>query len=147
MPIARRVYGAVLFTAVIAWPGLAGACTVGVAGLSFGTYDNRNDGTGTARIGVDCASGVPYEVLFSAGAATYADRRMSNGSGGTLSYNIYTSASYAQIWGDGIASGTASVSGAGTGLEQALTAFGRLPASQNPPAGGYSDTIVVTVSF
>lgn len=147
MQIARRACGAALFAAFMVWPGLAQACAVGVSGLSFGTYDERSVATGTATVRVDCASGVSYEVRLSAGGGSHADRRLSNGSGGTLSYNMYTSASHAQIWGDGIASGTVAVGGGGTGLEQVLTAFGLIPANQNPAAGSYSDSIVVTIIF
>jgi len=39
------------------------------------------------------------------------------------------------------------VAGTGTGAAQNLTVYGRIPASQFPGAGSYSDTVVVTLTY
>jgi spore coat protein U-like protein len=69
---------------------------------------------------------------------------------GTLNYNLYASAAYSNIWGDG--SGATSVVSdskfiaVGTTTTD-YTVYGRIPAGQDAAAGTYVDTIVVTLNY
>jgi spore coat protein U-like protein len=68
-----------------------------------------------------------------------------------LQYNIYLTPSYAQIVGDGSA-GTYAPSDSGTvtsGQVYKVTGnlYGYMPPSQDVPAGAYTDSIVVTVTY
>lgn len=132
------------------------SCSVSAAPVVFGNYSKYLDVTGTGSISVSCslvsgtgASGQPYTINIDAGgSSSYQPRLMSSPGGGTLAYNLYTSGSYATVWGDGL-SGTGNVSGnlLGNSPEALHTVYGRLPANQNPAQGNYSDTLLVTVNF
>lgn len=71
-----------------------------------------------------------------------------------LNYNLYTTAAYSQVWGDGSGS-TGVVAGSmvigfvfwpttDTGTH---TVFGRIPGAQDVSPGAYLDTIVVSVTY
>lgn len=85
--------------------------------------------------------------LSSGNASAYTPRKLLQGAY-ELDYNLYTTAGYTTVWGDGSA-GTGYY-GAVTpqeGEETALTIYGRIPAQQNARVGSYADTIVATVVF
>jgi spore coat protein U-like protein len=68
--------------------------------------------------------------------------------GGTdnyVSYQLFRDNNRSLAWGSTI--GTDTAAGTGTGSAQSQTVYGRVPASQNVPAGSYSDTITVTVTY
>jgi len=89
-----------------------------------------------------------FTVALSAGGAGGFNPRKMSSSGSNLNYNMYIDSTYTTIWGDGT-SGTATQSYNGSlGLNQVLfTNYGRVPASQFVKAGGYTDTITVTVTY
>jgi spore coat protein U-like protein len=100
------------------------SCNVGTNPLAFGNY---NPVSATAldaatTISVTCTSGTSYEVSMSAGAgagATVGSRKMS-ASGNLLNYSIYRDSNRSNV---------------------------RIPAQQATPAGSYTDTVVVTVTY
>lgn len=130
------------------------ACTVSATGVAFGAYDTLSpvpdDSAGD--ITAVCHPSVQSpEVALSAGlSGTYAPRTMSSGAA-TLGYNLYTSAAYNIVWGDGVG-GTATVTLTGGTVQAGQRTFnraiyGRIPAGQAVPAGTYTDIIMVTVTF
>ena len=125
--------------------GWAVSCSVSAQGVNFGAYDvfsNQNlDSAG--NIGVTCDVSVPYSIALSAGSGSYTSRFLVSGSH-TLTYNLYTSATYALIWGDGT-SGTNTVNGSGTTAN--YTIYGRIPARQNAYVGNYAAAITVRVTY
>lgn len=132
---------------------VAGNCVVGAQSLSFGSFDGSAALTSSGDVSVRCSNGTPYTVLLSAGGGTFAQRLLGNGGSNSLQYNLYTSSTYGTIWGDGSAS-TGTLGGTGSGMSAAKvkthTIYGQLPnsaANQDAPAGSYSDSIVVTVSY
>jgi spore coat protein U-like protein len=60
-----------------------------------------------------------------------------------VNYGLYTNASRMIPW-DSAVGGVTSGSG---GTTAALTVYGRIPAQQIVPAGSYSDTLTVTMTF
>lgn len=143
-------------------------CSVSSTPLSFGPYNHQDllptDSSSTVTI--ECQQTgltllaldqiLPYDVALSTGgAASYSPRQLSNG-GNDLEYNLYTDLTYTTVWGDNTGgsvsrSGTVLVPGclilicaSGTALE---TVYGRLPASQIVPAGSYTDSITVTLTY
>lgn len=136
----------------------AATCSTSATSLSFGSYNPFSftplDSTGTVT--VSCSLGgllsllVSYQIKFSAGGSgSYATRRMSSG-GNTINYNVYTSSGRTTIWGNG-SSGTGTVSdgyllGLGTTVRN-YTMYGRVAARQNVRAGGYLDSVTVTVEY
>lgn len=127
-------------------------CTVSAANLSFGNVDPLvNATTATAAqadITVTCTKGTTYDVGLDAGLATGATvttRAMTSGAN-TLSYGLFSESTHTTNWGNTV--NTDTVSGTGTGASQILTVYGQIPSGQNTtPAGAYTDTITVTVTY
>ena len=127
------------------------SCTITAGPVSFGHY-NGISGAATdviATMSPTCTTGKRYAISLDAGvgAGASASARMLTGPGGArLMYGIYTDAARTTVWGDG-SSGTLLQSGSGNGAVAPLQIYGRIPAGQNPPAGAYSDTLTVTVTY
>lgn len=141
-----------------------GVCTVAATPLSFGAYSplSASNVDSTATVSVTCTGvtilliitlDVDYSITLSTGgAASYAPRKMALASN-NLNYNLYTDNARSIVWGDGTG-GTSTKTGSmhGTGLlfssvTDDHTVYGRIPGSQNIPAGAYTDLITVTVNY
>jgi spore coat protein U-like protein len=126
-------------------------CSVSSSALSFGNVNplSGSDVDAAGGISVTCTSGTDWEATAGVGSgsgASFADRRMTSGAN-LLSYNIYTDAARANVWGDGTG-GTATIADTGTGAVQNVTVYGRVPSGQTSvPPGGYADTVAVTVTY
>jgi spore coat protein U-like protein len=127
------------------------ACSVTASALSFGAY-NPTSGSpldGTSAISVYCTVGSTYTVALDigTGGGGYTARAIANGAN-VLDYNLYTSSARSTVWGDGTGA-TSTVAGTGAGLLTASTqtVYGRVAALQDKPAGTYTSTITVTVTF
>lgn len=122
-------------------------CEVSATDLDFGTagvLHSNVDANGI--ISVRCTNGTPYRVGLNgglAGAASPDQRRMSQGAY-SIRYGIYRDSNRTQGWGDQPGN---SASGTGNGNVQQYAAYGRVFAQPTPPAGTYTDTIVVTVTY
>jgi spore coat protein U-like protein len=139
-----------------AW-ALLQSCTVSATPVNFGLY-NPLSGTpdiATGTVTVTCTVTLfglleNWTVALSTGnSGTFSARLMTNGAS-SLSYNLYTTAAYSNVWGDGSGS-TTLVSGStplsvGTTITN-YTVYGRLPARQDSAAGTYMDTIMVTLNY
>lgn len=125
------------------------SCNVSTSPLAFGNY---NPVTATpldaaTSISVTCTNGTTYDVLMNEGGgsgASVGTRKMTS-SGNLLNYSIYRDSNRSNVWGATIGSNV--VSGTGTGAAQPIDVYGRVPAQQAAPAGSYTDTVVVTVSY
>ena len=140
----------------------AASCTVSATGPDFGIYDplspTPNDAVGSVTATCTLMSGRSETVTlvssYSAGSSgNFASRSMMSGSN-VLSYNLYYDAAYTQIRGDGTGgsmTGSASMTLTRRNPTQTLNPpsviYGRIPAGQDVPAGVYSDTIVITVTY
>jgi len=131
-------------------------CSVSSTGTAFGTFDtlsgSNKDVIGT--ISVTCTGNigdaVNYTIALSPGGGSFASRNMQAG-GPLLNYNLYSDGSHTLIWGDGT-SGTSTVSDSYTLAASSntvqYTVYGRISSGQSgAPAGGYGDTIVITVTY
>ncbi len=125
-------------------------CTVSASPLNFGTgiglLTTAIDASTT--LGVQCSVGTAYNVGLDAGqngGGNINARKMKLGAN-TVGYQLYRDLARTQIWGDTIGSNTATGIGNGT-TSQSLTVYGRVPVQTTPPAGTYSDTIIVTVTY
>jgi spore coat protein U-like protein len=134
-------------------------CTVSATGVAFGTYNPLN-AAGDSTVGswsVTCnaigsgSATVAGTLTLSTGSSgSYATRTMRSGTH-TLNYNIYLTSSHGQVIGDGTA-GTFAPADSGTvtaGQVYQVTGsmYGFMPALQDVPAGSYSDSIIVTVTY
>ncbi len=130
---------------------ISSSCTVTATNLAFGTYSATATTalTGTSTINVYCTSGTSYTVALNVGTGggTFTTRSMANGAN-LMSYNMFTAANQAVIWGDGTAS-TSTVGGTGAGLltSSPSTVYGNIPIGQDLPSGTYTSTITVTVNY
>jgi spore coat protein U-like protein len=134
-------------------------CTVNATGVAFGTYNPLSPAGDSAvgswtvtcnAIGSGSATVAGTLTLSTGSSGTYAARTMKSGSR-ALQYNIYASPSHIQVIGDGSA-GTFALSDSGTvtaGQVYQITGsmYGFMPPSQDLPAGSYTDSIVVTVTY
>jgi spore coat protein U-like protein len=130
---------------------VAAQCNVSAANLSFGAIDPLNSQVDrTTTLTMNCTKNSPYTVGLDAGVtagATIAQRLMANGAN-TMQYNLYTDAARTTIWGNTVGSWV-SASGAGLGIAQTLTVYGRVASGQtNLAVGNYQEnTITVTVTY
>ncbi len=131
---------------------VAASCTVGASSLAFGSatstaiQSGNVDGTGVVTL--TCTNGTAYTVALDKGTAagaTLATRKMSAGAL-RLNYSVFTSMARTTVWGDGTL-GSSTVAGTGSGSIQSVVAYGRIYAGQIVPAGSFTDTIVVTVTY
>ena len=123
------------------------ACSLNVSGVNFGNYDYLNNAAlhSTGNIFVNCPSGVEYNIVLSANTGTSTQRIMGSGAH-SLNYNLFSTANHAFVWGDAT-NGSVAVSDSGTGDTINHVVYGRIPPHQNVPAGSYSDTITVVITF
>ncbi|MCZ8182989.1 MAG: spore coat U domain-containing protein [Beijerinckiaceae bacterium] len=101
----------------------------------------------TSTLTVNCSSTTPYNVGLGVGGgsgATVATRKMTSGSD-VVNYTLYRDASRTQVWGETI--GTDTVTGTGTGSNQSLTIYARVPSQAVPPPGTYTDAVTITVTY
>lgn len=138
---------------------LGKVCTVSATNINFGTYTPGGGAlTGNSTISVKCTKSTGYSVALNAGSTAggaFAQRLMAYGAE-TLQYNLYTTAAFTTVFGDGtLGTGTGSGTGVGLGAAaQTYTAYGQLVdstanqnAAPNAAATTYSDTVTVTVTY
>jgi len=134
-----------LVLAAAATPAHAASCSVTAQGVNFGVYDPfaAADLDGVGNINIVCDVEVTVTIALSTGSGTYAARTLS-GDSAQLTYNLFTSAQRLVVWGDG-SGGSDTLSA--TVQSADIPVYGTIEARQNVPAGSYTDTIVVTVSY
>ena len=104
--------------------------------------------TASTSVVVICTTGTPYNVGLDAGVgsgASVTTREMTGAGATTLGYSLYTTSGYGTVWGNTVGSNT--VLGAGTGVAQTLTVYGRIPVGENVVPGAYTDTVTVTLTY
>ena len=131
-------------------------CSVTATGVSFPAYaspgSTNSDGTGDIAVtcNADLVAGVSsYTIAISTGSGAFTNRKLISGAN-FLNYNLYTDSARSIVWGDGTGS-TQMVSDSYlillTPSTRHYTPYGRVPGSQNKPAGTYTDTVTVTVTY
>ncbi|UXY53873.1 Csu type fimbrial protein [Pseudomonas tohonis] len=123
--------------------------------ISFGTYPSLNSiieaqsvgSSAGSSFGVTCNTGTNYSVALDSGLhATGNQRNMSAGATDVIAYNLYKEAARTTLWGNGSNGGTA-LAGTGTGANQELVVYGRVPPQTTPATGTYTDTVQVTITW
>lgn len=136
------------------------SCNVSAPPLSFGSINPLSSSPTEATTSVRVACGgiaslaVSLRVDLSVGGGSgYTGRRMSNGSGGNLAYNVYTDSAHTQIWGDGLSGTQYALAGIllnilGLADPIYIHAYGQVPGSQTTvKPGTYTDTLSVTLTY
>ena len=135
---------------------VTGACTIFTAPVSFGNYNGGlyplgtpSDVTGSVTI--NCTNSAAATVTLSTGANAAAGstpsvpiRRMAGPGVPKLSYDLYQDAARTTTFGGTAATGVVRT---GTGADDVVSVYGRLPGGQSVPLGSYADTVVATVTF
>jgi spore coat protein U-like protein len=123
-------------------------CNVSATSINYGSTSfltSNKDATGTLQ--VQCNNSLPYTVALNGGNANATDptqRKMAQGAT-QVTYGLYRDSSRTQPWGS--TTGTTTVGGIGTGNQQSLTIYGRVPTQTTPAPATYSDSVVVTVTY
>jgi spore coat protein U-like protein len=126
-------------------------CIVSAAQINFGNSVGVLTGAITANgsITAKCTSGDSYSIALNKGSTSsgsIGDRQMIGAGTEVVHYQLYTSASFGTIWGDGTTGGTQQ-GGTGNGANQSYTVYGRVQAQTTPAPDTYKDTITVTVTY
>lgn len=119
-----------------------------VSDVAFGTAGLLNaEIPATGSFQVQCSDDTDYMISLGTGTgtgATTAQRAMSDGTE-AVTYSLYHDASHTLVWGED--SGTDTLSASGTGSTQSYTVYGLVPVQTTPPAGDYSDTVIISVDY
>lgn len=131
---------------------VANNCTVSTSALAFAPYDpviaNASANLeGTGRVTVACTKGAaPTIGLGTGSSASGSARRLSDGSGNYLSYDVYQDSGRSVAW-TNAGAGQLTTTAATSKAARDFTVYGRVAGNQDVPAGSYSDTVVATVNF
>ncbi|QSB45073.1 SCPU domain-containing protein [Altererythrobacter sp. FM1] len=124
---------------------VSSACSVTAEPLSFGSVtalDAAIDASSPTT--VKCTPNANYTVNVgygsNAGAGTV--RKLKSSAGDEVSYALYTDATRTTEW-----TPTSGRTGVGNGSDQSMTIYGRVPSQAAVPAGNYTDSVVVTVTY
>ncbi len=147
-----------VFASLLAAPAFAAQCNFSEMGGTLIDFGVRSAAINSDIIGIDdvrftCSDGIVptigYTVAISAGSSgNFAQRTLQHG-GDVLNYNIYTEATFTQIFGDGQpGSNSSTVSGlCVSGQSCIVPVYGRINGGQSVSSGVFTDEVVVTISF
>ncbi len=126
-------------------------CNLSANNINFGTVGLLSANLfATGAVTAQCTLNDSYSIALNAGTtpgASLADRRMILSGGSAVThYQLYTSSSYASVWGDGT-SGTSVTSGTGSGSSQIHVVYAEVPIQATPVPGAYGDTITATITY
>lgn len=133
----------------------AAGCSLSTGGIAFGNYRSAGPAVSTTAVLTVLCFGTPGEVVqygisLSPGSSADFHARTLRAGPHAVAYNIYTTAAFVQVIGDGTA-GTARLSGtitlgSGSGAAAHLL-HARAPGAQPAAPGSYSDTLIVAIEF
>ena len=122
---------------------ITGGCTINPATMDFGPQILA---TGTINITtpvtINCTAAVPYTLGIN---GTVGARTMAGSNGGSLTYEVYTTAGHTTPIDN--AGGTNVIGGTGNGANQTVNLFGQLLPQSTPPAGNFSNVSQMTVTY
>lgn len=118
-----------------------------VNNVDFGSHGSLGAIIDTsATMSPQCTNTTPYQIGLSNGInASGSTRRMKSSSGVYVGYELYRNAGRTQRWGSTLNVDT--VAATGSGSAQPQTIYGRIAPQSTPAAGGYSDTVTVTITY
>jgi spore coat protein U-like protein len=124
------------------------ACKLGTAtALDFGPVSGllRNDTDRLSLLHLTCTNRSAWQVGLNNGQNANGTVRRMGFNGRYVNYELYRDSQRTQRWGNTLNTDTAL--GSGSGAEQTLNVYGRVPAQTAAAAGDYSDVITVTVTY
>lgn len=135
-------------------PAAAATCSINAVNLvAFGGYApfSGASGSGQGYIDYQCSLFGALDVvtidLSTGSSGSYAPWRTMLSGAHPLSYNLYLDAGLTKVWGDGSGSTFRYGPVILAILPVRVYVYGYIPPSQNAWAGGYLDTITITMNF
>ncbi|CDZ78963.1 putative secreted protein [Legionella massiliensis] len=148
--LCAQTYAATTTTTLAVTATVLTACIVTTTPVAFGNYSpvQATPTTGTGTIITTCTLSSTYTIGLDAGAssgATVTTRKMTFLTN-LLPYGLYQDSGHTTNWGNTPGTDTPAATTA-TGLAQTKTVYGSIPAGATVPAGAYTDTVNVTVTY
>ena len=132
-----RRLGVVLMFLLAPVVGRAGCTSITVTALAFGNYTGAAISS-AATVTVNCSNGFAYTIGLDTGYSNNTSARTMLSGSNPLSYGLYKDAAHTNNWGDN--NGVDTLNGTGTGANQTVTIYGRVPAGQLAAPGSYSES-------
>ena len=133
---------------------VSNSCSIAISqttNLDFGTYSSlATNHDSTSTISLACPANTSWRVGLNNGInASAAQRRMKSPAGNFINYELYRDNNRIQRWGNDTTGGSDTVNGSGSSQANptVLTVYGRTPVQAIAPAGTYTDTITVTLTY
>lgn len=129
---------------------VSNACRITLAtdldfGMAGALSANRDQ---ASTITLRCPNGTNWRLGLGNGShANGSVRRMRSAAGDYITYELYLNAARTQRWGNTPGTDTSNGTGAGESSPLLQTVYGRVPPQANAPAGGYADTVTVTLTY
>ena len=126
-------------------------CVINTSAVAFGNYDPVGtnaaaDLNATGTVTISCTKGSTATIGLGLGSnASGAVRRMTDGSGNFLTYELYQEVGHSTVWNTG--AGLLSPAAAPSKAARNFTVYGAVTSNQDITAGSYTDTVVATVNF
>jgi spore coat protein U-like protein len=128
-------------------------CATSTGNVAMGNYTGTQLASAAGNEGIYCTNGTAARVTFDQGAnagtgSTCAAplRRMKSASGNFMNYNLYTTSRLDIIWGCDATHGV-NATGQGILVKAVTNPTVMISAGQDLPAGSYSDTITMTITY
>ena len=118
--------------------------------LSFGSYDPTglqatSALTASASFTIRCTKNTTATMTIDNGVnASNSQRRMTDGAGDYLNYQLYSDPAYTTVWD---LTNTVSYTSTSAATAQTETVYGSVPAAQDVAVGNYSDTVTITAAY
>jgi spore coat protein U-like protein len=126
---------------------IGGSCAIRADSLDFGavmgSITANIDAVGAVH--ATCNNNLPYTIALSGGGNEIAGQRRMRSGMEFIAYDLYRDSGRTQRWGDGAPDPV--LVGTGTGNEQSLAVYGRVPAGQAVGSGTYTDTVTATITY
>ncbi|OLF53131.1 spore coat U domain-containing protein [Pseudomonas chlororaphis] len=152
--VTGQITSSLILTSSCQVNGVGGSSGLNFGALNFGTTDSLFTqasaqvlGGGGGALSILCSSGTSPTVKVRAGAhdgqSAGGTRALADGSGNFVPYDLYTDSGHSQILAiDGVINLSAS-----TGVAQTVNIYGKAVGKAGLPAGTYTDTVAVELTF
>ncbi|MGA7437787.1 MAG: spore coat protein U domain-containing protein [Luteibacter sp.] len=127
---------------------VAAKCTLATAtDLNFGSVPGllRSNTDQTSLVRATCTNRAAYQIGLDNGQNASGSVRRMAGGGRFVTYELYRDTQRTLRWGTAL--NTDTMTGTGSGAEQTLTVYGRVPIQAAAVAGTYSDIVTITVTY
>lgn len=136
---------------------ITSSCTISAGALAFGSQGVLSANVDqTSTITVNCTNTTPYSVGLDIGQNfSGGTRRMKDTGSGTtfVNYGLYTDSARSNAWTtttspSSCTGGSSTCAlGTGSGSNQSITVYGRIPVQATPAPNTFNDTVTATITY